>query len=365
VSREKLRIKNTQLDNLISNLRGEVGEVVTSWVLLRYLIAREREMGSRDVSKDLANESLAFIGTLRNKLEDDIVARLCELAEPKVGQLTFHFAAKKLSKLDDDVREFETFITHRTFRQKRNQAISHKVLPEEWAQHKPIVIDYLTLLRGVGSALRLMKKIDRVVLGPCATYLWREMRKRRYQLMNPPSAAYMLLPYLKLSQEIRLRVVMEEMAEGLDVWSDMPTAINGQPSMVSACRKWGVILLGGRTIALDQYPLQELNSVHMPSADESGNRTEAEPILEERKITAKYRVANIAKDRVSFTPVQRVHRLEDGMITELADIGINLDDKLRTHFGQMNVGDEREFSLTVTVLVGYRPAAQDAAAATG
>ncbi len=37
MNRPKLRVKNTQLDNLISHLRGEVGEVVMSWVLLRHL----------------------------------------------------------------------------------------------------------------------------------------------------------------------------------------------------------------------------------------------------------------------------------------------------------------------------------------
>jgi hypothetical protein len=30
MSNSKLRVHNTQLDNLISNLRGEVGEVITS-----------------------------------------------------------------------------------------------------------------------------------------------------------------------------------------------------------------------------------------------------------------------------------------------------------------------------------------------
>src|ERR1039458_5272638 len=72
-----------------------------------------------------------------------------------------------------------------------------------------------------GHALRVMKKIDRVVLGPAAKYLWPEMRKKRYQLMNPASAAYMLVPHMNLSPEIRQRVIMEEMAEGRQGWSDM------------------------------------------------------------------------------------------------------------------------------------------------
>ena len=58
MSRQKLRVKHTQLDNLISNLRGEVGEVVTSWVLLRHMMASIRALSSDDIAKDMVNEEL-------------------------------------------------------------------------------------------------------------------------------------------------------------------------------------------------------------------------------------------------------------------------------------------------------------------
>jgi len=115
VSRQKLRVKNTQLDNLISNLRGEVGEIITSWVLLRHLMASERQLMSDDFAKDLANENLAFVSMLRTKLADEIVARLSELAEVKTGRLTFHFAATKLGKLDAEVQAFRTSSRARSF----------------------------------------------------------------------------------------------------------------------------------------------------------------------------------------------------------------------------------------------------------
>jgi hypothetical protein len=354
VSSQKLRVKNTQLDNLISNLRGEVGEIVTSWVLLRYMMARERELMSDDVGKDLANQNLAFVSMLTNKLADEIVARLSELAEAKIGRLTFHFAATKLAKLDSEVRDFGTFISRKGFQKKRNYDISHKELPEKSSQHKQIAIPYRTLRRGVGLALRLMKTIDRAVLGPAAKYLWREMRKRRYELLNPASAAYMLLPHMNLSPKIRERVIMEEMAEGRGVWSELTTTINGQDTRLSACREWGAILLGGRLIVLDHYPLQELKSIGIPPAEATGRLVGAEPITEERKITAKYRVTTKGDSRISFAPVQRVHQLDKHTLTELVDVHFNLDGKVRRDFGEMNVGDEKEFSLTVTVLVGYR-----------
>lgn len=149
MSRQKLRIKNTRLDNLISNLRGEVGEIITSWVLLRHMMARESELISDDVAKDLANENLAFVSLLRTKLADEIVSRLSELAEAKIGRLTFHFAATKLATLGAEVQEFSTFIENQKFREKRNYDISHKELPEEWSKSKNIEIPYRVLLEGL------------------------------------------------------------------------------------------------------------------------------------------------------------------------------------------------------------------------
>ena len=79
-------------------------------------------------------------------------------------------------------------------------------------------------------------------------------------------------------------------------------------------------------------------------------------MTQEKKITAKYRVTKKEGDkRISFAPVQRVHRLDTGELTELVDIHLNLNDTLRQDFGGLTVGDEKEFSLTVQVLMGFRP----------
>jgi hypothetical protein len=359
VSKQKLRVKNTELDNLISNLRGEVGEVVTSWVLLRHIMAQQRELSSDDIAKDMANESLAFVSMLRSKLADEIVARLSELAEPKIGRLTFYFVAEKLGKLEAEVRAFRSFITREKFQQKRNHDISHKELPEKWAKHGPIRIPYRTLRRAAGHALRLMKKIDRIVLGPSAPYVWVEMRKKRYQLMAPACAAYMLVPHMNLAPEIRQRVILEEMAEGRDVWSDMPATINGEKVTLSACREWGAFMLGGRMTVLPHYPLQGLDiQIPFPDAD-AATLAQQEPVTEEKEIKAKFRVTKRdGNERILFAPVQRVHRLDTGALTELVDIHFNLNDNLRRDFGDMKIGDEKEFSLTVQVLTGYRPTQQ-------
>ncbi len=353
----KLRVHNTLLDNLISNLRGEVGEVITSWVLLRHMMAQQSKLSTDDVAKDMRNESLTFVTMLRSKLDDEIVARLSELAECKVGRLTFYFAAQKLKKLDGEVEAFRRFIVREKFQEKRNADISHKELPEQWATQGPVHIPHRTLRRAVGHALRLMKAIDCIVLGPASKYLWREMRKKRYELMAPASAMYMMLPYMNLSEEIRQRVILEEMAAGRPVWSEMTTTINGQEARVQVSREWGAVLVPGRIIMLNAYPLQKLESINIPPLDPTAAATfaQAEPVLEERTITAKYRVTDRdGESRISFAPVQRVHQIDGGAVTELVDVTFNMDDKMRQDFGEMKVGDEKEFSLVVNVLVGFR-----------
>jgi hypothetical protein len=80
-----------------------------------------------------------------------------------------------------------------------------------------------------------------------------------------------------------------------------------------------------------------------------------EPVLKQKTVTAKYRVTKTNEKCVSFTPVQRVQRLHGGGLTELADLQINLhNEKLRHDFGSMKIGDEKEFTLSITVVAGYR-----------
>jgi hypothetical protein len=346
---KKLRIANTETDNLISNLRGEIAEVVTTWMLMRHFTASGARLQSEDISKDLGNPDLTFIYLLKDKLEDDLVARLSELAERKIGRLNFHFAAEKLGNFRQEASEFSKFIEKNGFRKKRNHDISHKELPEKWEDHRaPLHIPYRTLVRAVSHALRLIKRIDRHVLGPSAPYLWREARKRRYKpLVSPARVAFMLVPYFHLSGEDRIRIVDEELREGRQVWSEMSTQINGQPVKIQACRKWGVLLLEGQPFALDQYPLAELTDIQI------GPPEGALPRYEQHTIKAEYRCKHAAEDKLSFEPVQRRHPLGDGRTTELVDIGVILSEEIRKNMGVVNVGDVKDFTLNVQVLAGF------------
>lgn len=213
-----VRIHNTDIDNLISNLRGEVGEIVFTWVMMRSFMAQSVGLRTADLGKDFENPNpqLVMLDALTDKLSDEIVARLAELAEKKVGRLTFHFAHLKLDRLERETAEFARFIDKNRFHDKRNYDISHKELPEKWTDHKLIHIRYRIIVQGIVMALRLMKKIDTLHLGPRAKYLWREMRRRRYKITYPANVEYLLLPALRLSADDRMAIIKEEMNEGRD-----------------------------------------------------------------------------------------------------------------------------------------------------
>ncbi len=261
MSKHKRKIANTELDNLISNLRGEVGEIITAWVIMRQFMDRSRQLASPDPGKNLANPEYAFVNLLVDKLRDELIGRLSESAKNKIGQLNFFFAARKLKAFDAEAITFEKYIVKQEIRRKRNRDVSHKELPEKWSDHRDLHIPYKVLLRAVAMALRLMKQIDRKVLGPSSPYCWREARKHRYTYMSPPRAGYMLVPYMGLSPDDRVKILQEELREGAEAWSEMDTTIDGQPAKVLACKKWGIVAIGSRLLVLPHYPLQQLANI--------------------------------------------------------------------------------------------------------
>jgi hypothetical protein len=186
---------------LLANLRGEVGEVVLSWILLRFLMLQASTLRTGDPAEVSHSPQLFVLDALMEKLEDEIAARLSELAQSKIGRLNFHFAHKKLGVLEEDVEAFSSFIEQSRIKEKRDRYISHKDLPETWRESRYLQIDYPVLLKGIARALRLMKRFDAQYIGATSTLLWREMRKKRYDFSLPPRVGYMLLPYMRLSPE--------------------------------------------------------------------------------------------------------------------------------------------------------------------
>ena len=145
------------------------------------------------------------------------------LAKPMLGASTSTLQPESFRSLKSSAEAFARFVRQEKLRDKRNRAISHKELPETWSERRYIHIPYLVLLQAIAIAVRLMKRIDRVFLGPAAPYLWREARKRRYLPTAPGKVAYMLLPYLRLSNRDRSTVIDAELREGRGTWIPMKT----------------------------------------------------------------------------------------------------------------------------------------------
>lgn len=273
MSQYKERVNNTDLGNLVSNLRGEIGEIVLSWILMRSLKVQSQHLKTDNIVNDMNNSNLNILYNLIEKLENEIIARLSELAEKKVGQLTFYFVQEKLGLFEEEVDTFAKFIHSNRFHEKRNYDISHKQLPEKWSEHKCIYIPYSKIVKGIVLALRLMRKIDRIALGPSAPFLWREMRKRRYNLTQIPTgkSAYMLLPYLCLSAKERIQIAFLEGRENKSTWVDMETTINGSATSIQACKKWGVVRCENFIMTFEQYPLIEIKSIEIQKTKTNPN----------------------------------------------------------------------------------------------
>jgi len=261
VTHELLRIAKTETNVLVSNLRSEVGEVITTWLILRHFMGKASKLRTDDPRLDISNKELAFLCILTEKLRNELIANLAELGDKKIGRTNFYFASRKLQKFAAEANQFAKFVIAKKLRLKRNQEIAHREQPERWFDGRPILIPYSTVVKTIAMALRLMKRIDRAVLGPSAPYLWREARKKRDDLMTSPSKMYLLLPYLHLSGEDRINIVAAEQAEGKVVWSEIETQINGRPMRMLVNKEWGLLLLGSQCVPLPQYPLQKLESI--------------------------------------------------------------------------------------------------------
>lgn len=269
MSGSKHRLHNTETDNLISNLRGEVGDILLSWLVLRKLRRNVQYLYSGDIEKDNDNEGLKLLEILGDKLENDIVARLSELAEMEIGQLNFHFAQQKLLNRFDfkgDVESYQKFIKKNRFKDKRNQYISHKQLPEKWTEHKEIFISMPNIGKGVALAVKLMILIDKIFLGPSAIYLWREVLKKKEKPIVPLNVNFLLLPHMYLPTETRKIIIQKELEAGMEVWERVKTKINGQDVEVLLCKRWAAILFpSGVVMICPDYPLQELHEITFPT----------------------------------------------------------------------------------------------------
>lgn len=266
MSTPKKNPEEINLDFLIPALRAEVGEIITTWVVMKHFMKEASLLRSGNLEKDLQNNDLGFIDWLVDKFGDEIVARLSELAGKEDRRLNFAYTARCLHMFHKESRSYYSLIIAGNFARKRNVSISHKVLPKRPFKSNYVPVSYPVLLRALAAAMALMKKVDREVYGPAAPYFWREARKRRHSPMYPVKVNYSLLHYVRLSNSDRIKILAEELNEGYSCLDDMTTTINGKVQTVKASKKWGIIFIGGRPI-FTEYPLQSIQNIEMGHKD--------------------------------------------------------------------------------------------------
>ena len=62
----------TDIENLISNLRGEVGGIIQSWILMRDFYILSSELQTDNFTEDIKNQELNKINLIKKKFQDDI-----------------------------------------------------------------------------------------------------------------------------------------------------------------------------------------------------------------------------------------------------------------------------------------------------
>lgn len=60
MSNNKSKIANTEIDNLVSNLRAEVGAIVDTFMLMRDLKVTAARIQTGNITQDLRNTGLEF-----------------------------------------------------------------------------------------------------------------------------------------------------------------------------------------------------------------------------------------------------------------------------------------------------------------
>jgi hypothetical protein len=190
-------LKKTEAEKLINLLRGEVGEVIQSWVIFKIYSAQAAELQTDNLHEDMNNLRLTMVDLVRSKLRDDIILRLDELSSQGFKTLNFQFASEKFKVHQDEVKEFRKYLKDNHFEFRRNNNIAHKRMSPTWDDIDPKPhIPYPVLTKAIGWAISIMKKFDEKHFGQDYVRLWREERKRRYELEAPANAKYIILPYI-------------------------------------------------------------------------------------------------------------------------------------------------------------------------
>ena len=204
-TKEEFRIRDVDTRALVSDLRGEVGGLLSDLTMTRGFLVETLKY--RDTLGDESVECLCYLRCFW-AFTDRVVLGLVRLADKTTTRTCFWFLGKKTGWLGEEIKSYISSIKKSALYRRRQLKIGHKEFPSKYAE-----VTFPEVVKEVDRAVKLMEKIDFVMLGLESRYLWREMRKKRREdsfTALQGEIAYKLLPYLRLSDEDYLRISEEE-----------------------------------------------------------------------------------------------------------------------------------------------------------
>lgn len=192
------KIENTDLNLLLSELRGEIGGIIETWIFYRDHKIIVSHLSTNNFEIDLKNRELNKFIRMKKRYEDEIISRLSELAHKSYGKVNFYFTIRALKKFDSEFKDYEDFITSHKIKARRDEYISHKKMPQKnEIQRGEYHINYQTIIKAIVRAIMLMKMIDNEVYGDITKLQWKQVRKLRYDFELPLEANYKILNYIR------------------------------------------------------------------------------------------------------------------------------------------------------------------------
>ena len=192
------KIRNTDQDLLISNLRGEIGGIIETWIFYRDHKLIVSHLTANNFEKDIQNNELNKFIRMKKRYEDEIIARLSELAHKSFGKVNFYFVIQMIKKYETEFEDFKDFIIQNKLKARRDEYISHKKMPNKseslLAEYH---IKYSIILKAIVKAIILMKKIDKEIYGDLTIKQWKIVRKERYDFQVPLGIKHKILVYIR------------------------------------------------------------------------------------------------------------------------------------------------------------------------
>lgn len=105
----KSHFDNTEIDNLTGNLRGEIGEIIQSWTLMRELIFEIKKLSSNDFMIDSQNNQLSKLRLLKKNAKMKLLQHYQSWERKNIVELIFTLQLQSLKLIKTKLMILKVF----------------------------------------------------------------------------------------------------------------------------------------------------------------------------------------------------------------------------------------------------------------